>query len=172
VGRQAVELRATLPQRRKHLRGGLAAITVIDSVRLVKLGKVARDLGVDLLSFLGDPTLIEHAESAGRGTNLRTVDRYKYCSEQPLVAAKKNEGAAGADDGSAVVAPEISNRLVVGRETADEPHHLDVALALALEAARRADLVEVTVDVELQQVARIIARPASRSRGRSFETQR
>jgi hypothetical protein len=172
VGRQAVEFGATLLQRRKHLRGGLAAIAVIDSVHLVKLGKVARDLGVDLLSFLGDPTLTEHAESAGRGTNLRTIDRHKYASEEPLVAAKKNEGAAGTDDSSAVVTPEISNRLMVGRETTDEPHHLDVALALALEPARRADLVEVTVNVELQQVARIIARTASRSGCRSFETQR
>lgn len=70
VGGQAVELGATLPQRRERLRGGLAVIAMIDRVRLVKLGEVARDLGVDLLSFLGDSTLIEHSESTGRGTNL------------------------------------------------------------------------------------------------------
>jgi len=120
VGGQAVELAATLPQCRKRLRDGLAAIAVIDSVHLVKPSEVARDLALDLLGFLSDSTLIEHAETAGRGANLRTVDRYKYGSAPPLVATKKNEDPADADDGGAVVAPEISNRLVVGRETADE----------------------------------------------------
>ena len=40
VGGQAVELGATLPQRRKRLRGGLAVIAMIDCVRLIKLGEV------------------------------------------------------------------------------------------------------------------------------------
>src|SRR5262249_47955193 len=62
-------------------------------------------------------------------------------------------------DGAAVVLAEIGDRLVIGNETAGQPHHLDVASSLTLEPAARLNPIEIAVDVELQQDRRMIRRP-------------
>jgi hypothetical protein len=45
---------------------------------------------------------------------------------------------------------------------AQQPDDFDIAMRLGLEAAAGADAVELAVDVELEQVLEIIARPGSR----------
>jgi hypothetical protein len=63
-------------------------------------------------------------------------------------------------DRTAVVLPEIGDRLVVGDEPAKQPHQLDIAAGLALEPPARLHPVEIAVDVELQQIGGRIARAA------------
>lgn len=54
-------------------------------------------------------------------------------------------------DGLGVVLAEIGNRVVVRLQLPQQPHHLDVAATLALQATRGADTVEVAVDEQLEQ---------------------
>jgi len=44
--------------------------------------------------------------------------------------------------------------------------------ALALKAARRADFIQIAIDVELQQVARAISKPGCRCWRRALESKR
>jgi len=60
-----------------------------------------------------------------------------------------------------MVAAEIRDRLEVRAEPPQQPQQFDVAASLLLEPAAGADAVEVAVQVQPQQIARIVARPAS-----------
>ena len=62
-------------------------------------------------------------------------------------------------EGAAVVASEVRDRLEVGLQAAHQPDDLDIALGFPLQPSARSDPVEVAIDVELQQIARRIARP-------------
>jgi hypothetical protein len=57
---------------------------------------------------------------------------------------------------------EVGDRLVIRRQPAGQPHHLHIAPGFALKPAARLNPVEIAVDIELQQHARMIARPAGR----------
>ena len=70
----------------------------------------------------------------------------------------------------AIVAPKVGNRLKVGPQTAKQPDDLDVAATLALQPSARSDPIEVAVNVELQQVARRVARTPRRFRLDAPET--
>ena len=59
---------------------------------------------------------------------------------------------------------EVGDRLVIRRQPADQPHHFHIAPGLPLEPTARLNPVEIAVDVELQQIARMIGRPAGRQR--------
>ena len=72
--------------------------------------------------------------------------------------------AQAAQIASAVVAAEVGDGFVIGRQASGQPHQLDVALALPLKPAAGLDAVEVAVDVQLQQHRRMITWP-SRRRG-------
>jgi hypothetical protein len=58
--------------------------------------------------------------------------------------------------------PSSLRKSAVGDEAAGQPHHLDVALGLALQASARLDAIEVAVDVDLEQHRRVIRGPAGR----------
>ena len=64
----------------------------------------------------------------------------------------------------------IGNRLKVGPQAAKQPNDLDVAATLSLQPSARSDPVEVAVNVELQQVARRVARTPRRFRLDAPET--
>jgi hypothetical protein len=61
-------------------------------------------------------------------------------------------------EGGTVVAPEVGDGLEVGLQDSKKPDHLDVAVGLGFQPPARAHPVQVAVDVELQQVAGIVAR--------------
>ncbi len=69
----------------------------------------------------------------------------------------------------AVHPPELSDGLVVRIQPAQQPHQLHVAAALCFQPPRRTDLVQITVQIQLQQIARIITRSTSFSCFRTFE---
>src|SRR5215471_20954196 len=54
-------------------------------------------------------------------------------------------------DAAAVVLAEVRNRLVVRRQSTEQPHHFDVAPRFAFQPAARLHPVEVAIDVELQE---------------------
>ena len=68
---------------------------------------------------------------------------------RPILALVTN--CAHLADRFAVVLPEVGDRLVVRRKTAQQPHHLDIAQHLALQPAARLHAIEVAVNIKLQQ---------------------
>src|SRR3954463_1296500 len=55
---------------------------------------------------------------------------------------------------------------------AEQPDHLDIAVGLGFQAAARTSAVQITVDVQLQQICGSIARAACRLRNRADKPKR
>src|SRR5207302_10300677 len=102
---------------------------------------------------------------------LAAVNRDAGFRQQPHTAAERNKPGADLSDRAAIILAEVSNRLVIGSESAREPHHLNLAPGLTLQPAARLHPVEIAVDVELQKDRRMIRRPASHLRINAAETQ-
>ena len=67
-------------------------------------------------------------------------------------------------EGGAIVGAEIGDGLEVRLQRPQQPDDLDVAMAFGLQPAARTHAIEIAVDVELQEIARCVARPACRLR--------
>src|SRR5437879_9741802 len=67
---------------------------------------------------------------------------------------------------------ELGDRLVVGLQTSQQPHHFHVALALGLQPPRRPHLPQIPVQVQLQQSTRIVARSSRLRRLGTHKSQR
>jgi hypothetical protein len=63
-------------------------------------------------------------------------------------------------EGTAVVAPKVSDRLEVRLQVSQQPDHFDIAVGLGLQPTARPHPVQVAVDVEFQQIRRRIPRAA------------
>jgi hypothetical protein len=93
----------------------------------------------------------------GREVAVAAVDRLELTSvyshhaprEQLEVSAQDHEAAADVADARAVVAPEVGDGLEVRCQAARQPHQLDVALALMLQAPAALHPIQVAVDVDL-----------------------
>ena len=77
------------------------------------------------------------------------------------MAAQQHELTKHRAEGVAVVAPAIGDGLEGGLEMPRQPEHLNSAVGLGFKAAARADTVQVTIPVELQEVRGTIAAPES-----------
>src|SRR5437868_12025026 len=67
--------------------------------------------------------------------------------------------------------PELSDALVVRTQTSEQPHQPGVALTLHLQPAGGTDLLQISVQVKLEQVPRIIAGAPSFGRLSTLESQ-
>ena len=94
----------------------------------------------------------------------RAVHGQQLAAEQIELPAEQHKGAEHRPEGHTVVTAEVSDGLEVGLEASEQPDHLDVAVRLSLEAPARTHPVQVSVDVELQQVGGVVARPTRRLR--------
>src|SRR3954447_11663364 len=100
------------------------------------------------------------------------VDGEQLLAEQVQLAAQQHELAEHWAEGLVVDAAEIRYGLEVGLQMAEKPDHLDSAVGLGFQAAAGAGAVQITVDVELQQISRRVARTARRLRNRADKPQR
>src|SRR3977135_1822004 len=91
------------------------------------------------------------------GFELRSVDGNARCTEQTELAAQCDELAADLSNGLAVVLAEIRDGLEIRRQLPGKPDHLDVALALALQASARRHPIEVAIDVGLERRGGVVA---------------
>ena len=64
----------------------------------------------------------------------------------------------------AIVGAEIGDGLEVRLQRPQQPDDLDVAMVFGLEPTARTHTIGITVDVELQEISRCVARPACRLR--------
>ena len=81
--------------------------------------------------------------------------------QEAQVAAQRDELRTDLADSRTVVAAEVGDGLEVRCQAPREPDQLQVPMAFALKAARRLNLVEVAVDVDLKERRRVITRPPS-----------
>src|SRR3546814_13090499 len=102
---------------------------------------------------------------------LAAIDGDDDIAEQPDLPTQHHDLAAYPADGLAVFAAEVSDRFEVGRQSARQPHQLDIATRLCLETAARVNAVEIAVDIDLQKDCRMIARPSGCRRHCSLEAQ-
>src|ERR1700682_5491712 len=130
----------------------------------IKLREVAGDALVDLRQPPLHLGLREVPVSRVDGLELAAVDRNARLAEQLEAPAQHHELTADFADGLAVVLAKIGYRLEVRHQAAGQPHQLDVALALALQAAARLHSIEISVDINLQQRRRMIGWPSRRLR--------
>lgn len=64
-------------------------------------------------------------------------------------------------DGLPIVPSEVDDGLEVRCEAFDEPHHLDIAIGFPFQLATGADVIEVTIDIQLQKITRVLKRSSS-----------
>src|SRR4029077_5321607 len=79
------------------------------------------------------------------------------CAEKIKLAAQRHEFATDLTNGLAIVLAEIRNRLEVRRQLPGQPDHFDITLAFPLQAPTRRNPIEIAVDVDLEENARVIA---------------
>src|SRR5262249_11981776 len=87
------------------------------------------------------------------------------CSRQNTTNARRPH------DSRPVIPPEVRNRLEVRSQPSQQPHELNITPALAFQLAAGTHLVEVSIDLELKEIARVITRSTRSRRDRTHETQ-
>ena len=132
----------------------------IIGVRLVHLAQVAVRALVGLLQLPFELGAREVAARVVHALDAGAIDRHQLAAVEVEFAAKPDEVAKHLPERVPVVAPEVRDRLEVGLEPAQQPDHFKIAVRLGLQAATRTDAVQVTVDVQLQLVRGIVARPS------------
>ena len=75
------------------------------------------------------------------------------------MTTQQREFAKYRPESVAIVTTEVGNGLGVGFQIAQQPDHLDVARRFGFQSPPRANTVEIAVDLELQQIGRVIAWP-------------
>jgi hypothetical protein len=93
---------------------------------------------------------------------LAAIDCRDRLREQIQLLAQHDELPAHLEDRWAVVLAEVSNGLEVRPQATGQPHHLDVALGLPLQASAGLNPIKIAVDVNLQQRRRMVGGPAGR----------
>lgn len=86
-----------------------------------------------------------------------------------LLHAQERELTAHPLERPQVVSAEIGDGLKLRGEPAEQSHDLDIAGSFSFEQARGAHAVLIPIDVELQQVGRVVSGPAGRGWSRAGE---
>jgi hypothetical protein len=100
--------------------------------------------------------LIERMPRGSDGLKLTAINGHQLACYQTGHAAKLDEGTARRNKGEFVVFAKVGDGLEVWLEPIDQPHDLDVALTLGFKSARRANPLEIAVEIKLQLVGGII----------------
>jgi hypothetical protein len=122
--------------------------------------QIARDALFQLLHALLELGLGEVLVAVVDRLELAAVDGDRGLLEQAETTAQQDELAAGGADRITVVLAEVGDGLEVGRQEAQEPHEFHIAVGFLFELAAGADAVEVAVDVEAEEVSRIVRWPS------------
>ena len=94
----------------------------------------------------------------------RAVHGQQFSAEQIEPLAQQREGAKHRLERGAIVGAEIGDGLEVWLQRPQQPDDLDVAMAFGFQPPARPHAVEITVDVKLEQIARLVTRSAGRLR--------
>ena len=126
----------------------------------VKFLEIALDALVDLLEEFRELVLGEVALFGVDRFELAAVDGDEFAREEVQLLAQQRELTADLPQGLQVVLAEVRNRLVIRPQLLQQPHQLDIPVGLLFQATTRTETVEIAVDVELQQISRVVGRPS------------
>ncbi len=93
---------------------------------------------------------LAHAARTAHGQELRTVDSHPFAAHQTYRTSKANQLGPRLSHCLPMDAPELGDALVIGRQAAQQPHHFNVASALGFQSPRRADLLQIAIEIKLQ----------------------
>jgi hypothetical protein len=127
---------------------------------------LAQIAGHALLKLLAPPLYLVACEvpvAVIDGFEFATIDGDAGFGQKTKLAAQLDKAGADLADSKAVVFAEIGDDLIVGDKPPQKPHDFEIAASLAFKAAAGVNLIEITVDVELQQNGRMIGRQAGSS---------
>lgn len=137
----------------------------------IQCAQVAIDAGLDLLHSPLKLGAGEVAVAVVDRLELAAIDGHKCFREQAKLLAQHHELPTDAADCLAVIFAEVSDGLEVRHQTPGQPHQLKVALSLTFETGAGLDAITIAVDVDLQEVSRIVSGPTCFSRDDTLETQ-
>jgi hypothetical protein len=118
--------------------------------------------GRELLAV--DGTRIKAVNNKDRNFTRNSLQKFIRAADERLDDYLKRLDESDLAEGGSIVAPEVGDGLEVRLQRPQKPDDLDVAMAFGLQPPARSHAVEITVDVQLQQIARRVARPAGRLR--------
>ena len=142
------------------VRYGVPSAAGFVHIGLVHLVEVAFQLVVDALQVPLQRGSREVAVTVVHRLDARAVHRDQLAPVQVKFSAQPHELPKDLPEGAPVVAAEVGDRLEVGAKLTQQPDHLQVAVRLDLQAPAGPNTGEIPVDVELQQIRRIVARAA------------
>src|SRR5207247_3080478 len=125
-------------------------------IAAIRALELALHFALDRLKLLLELGRSHHRSLARHRLELRPVDRHPLATDQLRLGTEAHEPPAYRLERPRIQAPELSNRLVIGHQTAEQPHHLHVAAALAFKPPGGANMVKITVEVKSKQIVRII----------------
>ena len=145
--------------RRKIVDGCRAAAGVL-GIGFVHFFQVTFEAFVNFLQPVLEIRPREVALAAVDRLDAGAVDSKEFASVQVEFAAQLYKAPEHLPERPAVVTPEVCDGLEVGLEATQQPNHLEVSVSLQLQASAGTDAIEVVVEVEFQEVARIVPWPS------------
>ena len=98
-----------------------------------------------------------HPDSLPLRTNYEQQSS-EFAPEQIELTTQHHELTEHRLEGGTVVAAEVGDGLEVWLEVPQQPDGLDIAVRLGFQSPDRPDPVQVAIDVQLEQISRIVAR--------------
>jgi hypothetical protein len=129
----------------------------------IKGGKIAIDARLNLFDPLRSLVHRVVAVPVVYRFEPAAIDSDNGLGEQAKPLAQHDELVARCPDCWAVLAPEVGDRLEVGRQPADQSHQFDIALRLALKTSARLNPVQVAVKVDLEHRRGMVGRSSRAS---------
>jgi hypothetical protein len=77
-------------------------------------------------------------------------------AEKVQLAAEEGEFPADVADRLAIIPAEIGDGLEIGCEASQQPHHFHIAVGFAFQLPAGPHTVEIAIEVELEQVTRVV----------------
>jgi hypothetical protein len=131
---------------------------VFVGIALIKPFHVAGEPLVRVLDGFGERCPGEVSGLVVDRLDARAVHRQELAPEQVELTTQHHELAEYRFEGGTVVTTEVGDGLEVRLEVPQQPDDLDIAVCLGFKAPARPDPVQVAIDVELEQISRIVAR--------------
>ena len=126
-------------------------------IRLVHLVEIAVETVVDTLQIPLQFGLCEVAVTVVHCLDTRAINSDQLAPVQVKVAAQPYERPKYLPEFFSIVTPELRDRLEVRRQPPKQPDRIEVAMRLRLQPPTRPNTVQIPVDVEFQQIRRIVA---------------
>jgi hypothetical protein len=139
-------------------RATIHRFTGLGFIGLIQLRQVAGNALVQFFLLALELFQVQVAACGGYRLELTAIDGHPLARDQSHFAAELYEGSTGSSERLAIVLAVIGNGLEVRLESIEQPHDFDIALAFGFETARGTNTLEIAIQVQLQQICRVVGR--------------